>query len=144
MFNLAIDRKLRGCDLVSLQVRDVALGNRILPRALVIQRKTQRSVQGELTEPKRTAVAVWLAKAQLRGDQDTFRRRVGTSPHVSTRQYARIVHRWVEADGLDSSVYGTRSMRRTKAALIYKCTTNWRAVQLSLGHTKARKHCPVP
>ena len=106
MFNLAIDSKLRGCDLVSLRVRDVALGSRVLPRAMVIQRKTQRSVQFELTEPTRTAVAVWLEKAQLRGDQYLFPSRVQSSPHVSTRQYARIVHRWIEAAGLDSSAYG--------------------------------------
>jgi integrase len=92
MFNLAIDSKLRGCDLVSLRVRDVTLGNRILPRAMVIQRKTQRSVQFELTEPTRTAVAAWVEKAQLRGEQYLFPSRVERSPHVSTRQYARIVH----------------------------------------------------
>lgn len=99
MFNLAIDSKLRGCDLVSLRVRDVALGNPIFPRAMVIQRKTQRSVQFELTEPTRTAVGVWLEKARLRGDQYLFPSRVGRSPHVSTRQYARIVHRWIDDHG---------------------------------------------
>jgi len=136
MFNLAIDSKLRGCDLVSLRVRDVALGSRILPRAMVIQRKTQRSVQFELTEPTRKAVGVWLEKVRLRRDQYLFPSRVRSSPHVSTRQYARIVHRWIEAAGLDSSAYGTHSMRRTKATLIYKRTKNLRAVQLLLGHTK--------
>jgi integrase len=136
MFNLAIDSKLRGCDLVSLRVRDVALGNRIFPRAMVMQRKTQRSVQFELTEPTRTAVGVWLEKAQIREDEYLFPSRVRSSAHVSTRQYARIVHRWIEAAGLDSSVYGTHSMRRTKAKLIYKRTKNLRAVQLLLGHTK--------
>ena len=103
---------------------------------MVIQRKTQRSVQFELTEPTRTAVGVWLEKARLRGDQYLFPSRVGRSPHVSTRQYTRIVHRWIEAAGLDSSAYGTHSMRRTKATLIYKRTKNLRAVQLLLGHTK--------
>jgi integrase len=136
MFNLAIDSKLRGCDLVSLRVRDITLGNRILPRAMVIQRKTQRSVQFELTEPTRTAVAAWLEKAQLQGEQYLFPSRVEGSPHVSTRQYARIVHHWVESAGLDSPAYGTHSMRRTKATLIYKRTKNLRAVQLLLGHTK--------
>lgn len=136
MFNLAIDSKLRGCDLVSLRVRDVTLGNRVLPRAMVIQRKTQRSVQFELTEPTRTAVAAWVEKAQLRGEQYLFPSRVERSPHVSTRQYARIVHHWVEFAALESSAYGTHSMRRTKATLIYKRTKNLRAVQLLLGHTK--------
>ena len=89
MFNLAIDSKLRGCDLVGLRVRDVTHGPQILPRAMVIQKKTQRPVQFELTEPTRAAVTVWLEKAQLRGDQYLFPSRVASSPHVSTRQYAR-------------------------------------------------------
>ncbi len=136
MFNLAIDSKLRGCDLVCLRVRDVTNGNQILPRAMVMQRKTQRPVQFELTEPTRSAVAAWIEKAHLRSDQYLFPSRIAKSPHVSTRQYARIVHDWVKAAGLDSSAYGTHSMRRTKATLIYKRTKNLRAVQLLLGHTK--------
>jgi integrase len=98
MFNLAIDSKLRGCDLVSLRVRDITHGNQVLPRAMVIQRKTQRPVQFELTEPTRTALSAWLEKSHLRSDQFLFPSRVARSPHVSTRQYARIVHHWVEAD----------------------------------------------
>jgi len=136
MFNLAVESKLPRCDLVSLQVRDVTHGNQILPRAMVIQRKTQRPVQFELTEPTRAAVLAWIEKANLRSDQYLFLSRIRRSPHVSTRQYARIVRHWVEAAGLDSSAYGTHSMRRTKATLIYKRTKNLRAVQLLLGHTK--------
>jgi len=136
MFNLAIDSKLRGCDLVNLHVRDITNGNQVLPRAMIVQRKTQRPVQFELTEPTRSAVAAWLGKAHLRSDQYLFPSRVASSPHVSTRQYARIVHHWIEAAGLDPSAYGTHSMRRTKATLIYKRTKNLRAVQLLLGHTK--------
>lgn len=136
MFNLAIDSKLRGCDLVSLRVRDIAYGSQILTRAMVIQKKTQRPVQFELTEPTRSAVSAWREKAHLRADQYLFPSRVARSPHVSTPQYARIVHHWVEAAGLDSSAYGTHSMRRTKATLIYKHTKNLRAVQLLLGHSK--------
>lgn len=136
MFNLAIDSKLRGCDLVNLRVRDVTHGSQVLPRAMVVQRKTQRPVQFELTEPTRTAVAAWLTKANLKSEQYLFPSRVACSPHVSTRQYARIVHHWVAAAGLDTSAYGTHSMRRTKATLIYKRTKNLRAVQLLLGHTK--------
>lgn len=136
MFNLAIDSKLRGCDLVNLHVRDVTHGNQVLPRAMVIQRKTQRPVQFELTESTRIAVADWIEKAQLNSDQYLFPSRVSRSPHVSTRQYARLVHHWVHAAGLDPSAYGTHSMRRTKATLIYKRTKNLRAVQLLLGHTK--------
>ena len=136
MFNLAIDSKLRGCDLVNLHVRDVTHGNQILPRAMVIQRKTQRPVQFELTEPTRAAVSAWIEKAKLRGEQYLFPSRVGASPHVSTRQYARMVHHWVDAVGLDTTLYGTHSMRRTKATLIYKRTKNLRAVQLLVGHAK--------
>ena len=135
MFNLAIDSKLRGCDLVSLRVRDITHGNQVLSRAMVIQRKTQRPVQFELTEPTRSAVSAWLEKSRLRSDQFLFPSRVAKSPHVSTRQYARIVHHWAESAGLDSSAYGTHSMRRTKATLIYKRTKNLRAVQLLLGHS---------
>lgn len=136
MFNLAIGSKLRGCDLISLRVRDVTNGNQILPRAIVVQRKTQRPVQFELTEPTRLAVAAWLEKAHLRSDQYLFPSRLENSPHLSTRQYARIVHMWVETAGLDSSIYGTHSLRRTKATLIYKKTKNLRAVQILLGHSK--------
>ena len=136
MFNLAIDSKLRGCDLVNLRVRDISHGNQILARAMVVQRKTQRPVQFELTEPTRVAVAAWITKAMLKTEHFLFPSRLSESPHVSTRQYARIVHQWVAAIGLDSTVYGTHTMRRTKATLIYKRTKNLRAVQLLLGHSK--------
>ncbi|KFB71090.1 tyrosine-type recombinase/integrase [Candidatus Accumulibacter contiguus] len=136
MFNLAIDSKLRGCDLVNLRVRDITHGNQIMARAMIVQRKTQRPVQFELTEPTRTAIAAWIDKGNLKPEQYLFPSRQASSPHVSTRQYARIVHQWVAAIGLDSTVYGTHTMRRTKATLIYKRTKNLRAVQLLLGHTK--------
>lgn len=136
MFNLAIDSKLRGCDLVNLRVRDIMHGNQILARAMIMQRKTQRPVQFELTDPTRTAVAAWIEMAKLKPEQCLFPSRLVESPHLSTRQYARIVHQWVAAIGLDSTVYGTHTMRRTKARLIYKRAKNLRAVQLLLGHTK--------
>jgi integrase len=136
MFNLAIDSKLRGCDLVSLRVRDITHGNQIMARAMVMQRKTQRPVQFELTEPTRSAIGAWIEKARLKAEQYLFPSRLARSPHVSTRQYARIVHRWIAAAGLDSTAYGTHTMRRTKATLIYKRTKNLRAVQLLLGHTR--------
>jgi integrase len=136
LFNLAVDSKLRGCDLVNLRVRDVVHGNQILPRAMVVQRKTQRPVQFELTDQTRNAVSAWIAKASLTSEQYLFPSRCRKSPHVSTKQYARIVHRWVSSIGLDPSAYGTHTMRRTKATLIYRRTKNLRAVQLLLGHTK--------
>jgi integrase len=136
LFNLAIDSKLRGCDLVKLKVQDVTHGNQVAPRAIVMQNKTQRPVQFELTEPTRAAVAAWIAVAHLKSDQYLFPSRIHHSPHISTRQYARIVDRWVASIGLDPSAYGTHTMRRTKATLIYRKTKNLRAVQILLGHSK--------
>jgi integrase len=139
LFNLAIDSKLRGCDLINLRVRDVTHANQVLPRAMIMQRKTQRPVQFELTETTRSAVSAWIEKAELKSEQYLFPSRLLKSPHVSARQYARMVRRWVAAVGLDSTVYGTHTMRRTKATLIYKRTKNLRAVQLLLGHTKIER-----
>ena len=136
LFNLALDSKLRGCDLVRLQVNDVCVGGRVRDRATVIQRKTRRPVQFEITEQTRAAIRDWVANSVPGNGQYLFPSRFHDQPHISTRQYARVVHRWVERAGLDSSAYGTHSMRRTKAAQIYKKTGNLRAVQLLLGHTK--------
>jgi integrase len=136
LFNLAIDSKLRGCDLVRLQVDDVYAGGRVRDRATVIQKKTARPVQFEITEQTRASIRDWLPRVEARHGQYLFPSRFREQPHLSTRQYARILHAWVESAGLDSSAYGTHSMRRTKAAEIYKKTGNLRAVQLLLGHTK--------
>ena len=136
LFNLSIDSKLRGCDLCKLQVRDVAHSGRVIPRATVMQEKTWQPVKFELTDQTREAVEAWIAKAQLSSGQFLFPSRMTQSPHISTRQYARIVKSWVARIGLDPDDYGTHSMRRTKATLIYKRTKNLRAVQLLLGHTK--------
>jgi len=136
IFNLAIDSKLRSCDLVKLKVRDVYHGNGIAPRAMVLQQKTQQPVQFEITEQTRDALKNWISHKQLCSDEYLFRSRINRSNHLSTRQYARIVHKWVEMIGLDTLLYGTHSLRRTKATLIYRRTKNLRAVQLLLGHTK--------
>ena len=136
LFNLAIDSKLRACDLVKLRVRDVSHGERIAARTIVMQQKTQRPVQFEITEQTRDALAVWIRSASLRLEDFLFPSRVRQSPHLSTRQYARIVDRWIHDIGLDPGAYGTHTMRRTKASLIYRRTKNLRAVQLLLGHTK--------
>jgi integrase len=136
LFNLALDSKLRGCDLVRLQVSDVCVGGRVRDRATVVQRKTGRPVQFEITEQTRAALRDWVANSVPANGQYLFPSRFHDQPHISTRQYARIVHHWVERAGLDSSAYGTHSMRRTKAAQIYKKTGNLRAVQLLLGHTR--------
>lgn len=136
LFNLAIDSKLRGCDLVKLKVRDIAHGERIASRAIVMQQKTNLLVQFEITEQTRNSLSSWMNCAQLKSEDYLFPSRIQGSPHLSTRQYARIVNRWVTQIGLDPLNYGTHSMRRTKATLIYRRTKNIRAVQLLLGHTK--------
>jgi integrase len=136
LFNLAIDSKLRGCDLVELRVSDVCVGGRVQDRATIIQRKTGRPVQFEITEQTRASIRDWLVDTVPGNSQYLFPSRFHEQLHISTRQYARIVHRWVECAGLDGSAYGTHSMRRTKVAQIYKKTGNLRAVQLLLGHTK--------
>ncbi len=136
LFNLAIDSKLRGCDLVNLRVGDVAHGGRVVARAAIVQRKTGQPVRFELTEQTRDALQTWIAAADLRSEQFLFPSRISASSHFSTRQYSRIVKGWAALIGLDPENYGAHSLRRTKATLIYRRTKNLRAVQLLLGHTK--------
>ena len=136
LFNLAIDSKLRGCDLVKLRVRDISHGDHIARRATVMQQKTQQPVQFEITEQTRDTVSQWIKQAGLRAGDYLLPSRYPDSSHIKTRQYARIVSGWVTEIGLDASDYGTHSLRRTKVSLIYRRTKNLRAVQLLLGHTK--------
>jgi integrase len=136
LFNLAIDSKLRGCDLVALRVRDVAHGGHVLARASVVQHKTGEPVRFELTEHTREAVGNWITEAGLGSGDYLFSSRQSSSPHLSTRQYAHVVKRWIALMGGDPREYGTHSLRRTKATLIYRQTKNLRAVQLLLGHRK--------
>ena len=136
LFNLAIDSKLRACDLVRLRVRDVCHGGGMASRAIVLQQKTQRPVQFEITEPTREAVGAWIGHAGLTSENSLFPSRLHSSTHLSTRQYARIVDSWVRQLGLDKASYGTHTLRRTKATLIYRRTKNLRAVQLLLGRSK--------
>src|SRR5580658_3985255 len=113
LFNLAIDSKLRACDLVSLRVRDVCHGQTVASRTIVLQQKTQRPVQFEITEPTRDAVGTWIGHAGLTSEDSLFPSRVRRSAHLSTRQYARIVDTWVKQLGLDRADYGTHTLRRT-------------------------------
>lgn len=136
MFNLAIDSKLRGCDLVKLRVSDATHGGRVSKRATVIQQKTGKSVTFEIATEARKSLTLWIEEAQLGFHDFLFQSRTKHSDHTSTRQYARIDNGWIESIGLDPEDYGTHSLRRTKASLIYKRTHNLRAVQLLLGHTK--------
>lgn len=136
LFNLAIDSKLRGCDLVALRVGDLAREGGLGARAQIIQRKTGRTVQFEPTEQTRRAIMDWINRRGLTREDYLFPSRRRPQAHLSTRQYARIVKRWVASAGLPPSDYGTHSMRRTKPTLIYRRTHNLRAIQLLLGHTK--------
>lgn len=136
LFNLGIDSKLRGCDLVRLRVSDVAHGDQILSRAKVLQQKTGRPVSFELTTETRDAVLAWIKNSDLAAGDYLFFSRIDRDHHLTTRQYARIVDGWVSLIGANPSEYGTHSLRRSKATLIYRQTKNLRAVQLLLGHSK--------
>ncbi len=136
LFNLAIDSKLRSCDLVRIRVADIAHTSRVLSRATVMQRKTGFPVRFELTEQTRESLEAWITARGLGASGYLFPSRTHRSPHISTRQYARIVDSWVDLIGLDHHEYGTHSLRRIKATLIYRRTKNLRAVQLLFGHTK--------
>ena len=136
IFNLAIDSKLRGCDVVATKVEDVAPHGYALEQATVRQQKTGRSVRFELSEHSRQALEDYLRAANKKPGDFLFSARPGSRRCMSTRQYARLVTRWVTIIGLDPGLYGTHSLRRTKATLIYRRTGNLRAVQLLLGHAK--------
>lgn len=136
MFNLAIDSKLRGCDVVGLKVEDVAPRGHAVDRATVRQRKTGKPVRFEMTEQTREAVDEYLKIANKNRGDFLFAGRGSHGRGITTRQYARLVSRWIASVGLNPSFFGTHSLRRTKATLIYRRTGNLRAVQLLLGHTK--------
>lgn len=136
LFDLAIDSKLRGCDLVKIKIGDLVAGAEMRNRAMVIQQKTHRPVQFELTGDVRTSLFAWLEHRGGLIDDYAFPSRADRTRHVSTRQYARLVDEWVTAIGLRREEYGTHSMRRTKASMIYRATGNLRAVQILLGHSK--------
>src|SRR5664279_211035 len=136
LFDFAIDSKLRGCDVVKVRIGDLVSGGRIRSRAIVIQQQTGRPVQFELLEPARGSILVWLERRGGALDEFVLPSRLDHADHISTRQYARLVDEWVTGIGLHPEDYGTHSLRRTKASIIYKQTGNLRAVQILLGHTK--------
>jgi integrase len=136
MFNLAIDSKLRGCDVVAIRIEDVAAGGYTADRATVRQKKTGRPVRFELSEQTRQAIDDYLKAANKRPGEFLFTGPRGANASMTTRQYARLVSDWIGSVGLDPRLFGTHSLRRTKATLIYRQTGNLRAVQLLLGHTK--------
>lgn len=136
LFDLAIDSKLRGCDLVKVAIGDLVAGSDVRTRAIIIQQKTGRPVQFELTADVRTSLLAWLERRGGTTSDFVFPSRIDHTNHMSTRQYARLVDEWVTAIGLRRAEYGTHSLRRTKAAMIYRATGNIRAIQILLGHTK--------
>jgi len=136
MFNLVIDSKLRGCDVVAIRVEDVAAGGYTADRATVRQKKTGRPVRFELSEQTRQAVDDYLKATAKRPGEFLFTGRRDPGRNITTRQYARLESDWIGSVGLDPRLFGTHSLRRTKATLIYRRTGNLRAVQLLLGHTK--------
>ena len=136
LFNLAVDSKLRGCDLVRLKVADVFSGGAVKERTSILQSKTKSPVRFEITDGTRRTLMEWISNQVMIGHEYLWPGRFHDRPHISTRQYARLLKDWVCSIGLEPSAYGTHSMRRTKVAQIYKKTGNLRAVQLLLGHTK--------
>jgi site-specific recombinase XerC len=141
LFNLAIDSKLRGCDLVKLLVADVYSAGQAKERASIIQSKTGKPVRFETTEGTRRSLAAWLADPAMTGSRHLWAGRLHERPHISTRQYARLVREWVTSIGLEPSSFGTHSMRRTKVAQIYRKTGNLRAVQLFSGTPRWTARC---
>lgn len=142
LFNLAIDSKLRGCDLVDLRVRDIAHGNQIMSRAIVMQQKTKRPVQFELTEQTREAVAAWIAKANLNSEQYLFPSRLSKSPHITTRQYARIVHRWVGSIGLDPADC-FRNANRDTSKYLHSILEGFKTI-VSIAHIPVKPFAVLP
>ncbi len=136
LFDLAIDSKLRGCDVVKVRIGDLVLGGRVRNRAIVVQSKTGKPVQFELMQDARASLLAWLERRGGTLTDYVFPSRVDHADHLNTRQYARLVDEWVVGIGLRREEYGTHSLRRTKASIIYKATGNLRAVQFLLGHTK--------
>ncbi len=130
LFNMAVDSKLWGCDLVCLKVRDVFAAGRVKDRASVTQSKTGKPVRFEITDTTRQSLERWINDPEMLGLEYLWPSRLHHSPHLSTRQYARILREWVTSIGLEPCAYGTHSMRRTKVAQIYKKTGNLRAIQL--------------
>ena len=147
LFNLGIDSKLRGCDLVALKVRDVTHGDQVATRAIVMQHKTKRPVQFEITGVTREALQAWIKEAELKSDDFLFPSRLHESPHLGTRQYARILGHWVDELGLDRSEYGTHSMRskRQLSTLLTRSLWDSQTSRMCRSKPKPTRHCvPSP
>jgi integrase len=138
LFNLAIDSKLRGCDVVAVKVEDVAPNGYTMDRAAVRQKKTGRPVKFELTDQTRQAIDDYLKATGKKPGEFLFTGQHRFSHCMTTRQYARLLSEWIASIGLDPKLFGTHSLRRTKATLIYRRTGNLRAVQLCSATPKSK------
>jgi len=136
LFDIALDSKLRGCDVVALRLADIMAAGSLRQRATIIQQKTGRPVQFEITPQTRRSLTDWLNRRRGEADGWLFPSRMHPAAHLSTRQYIRLVKQWVALIGLEPAAYGSHSLRRTKVSLLYRKTGNLRACQLLLGHTK--------
>lgn len=136
LLNLAIDSKLRACDLLSLKVQDIATQDQIFERVQWTQRKTGIDVQFEITPRTQQSLTRWIHSVPLVAKDYIFKSTRRANQSISYSYYRTIIRCWTEQLGLDPDLYGTHSMRRTKATLVYARTKNIRAVQLLLGHTK--------
>jgi integrase len=136
MFDLAIDSALRACDLVALRVRDICKAGRVVSKVRIKQSAASRPVQFETSKETQESVGAWVAKENLKPRDQLFPSRINASPHISVRQYMRIVATWVSQAGLDPEIHGTESLRRTKPVLIYARTRNLEDVQLLSGHAR--------
>lgn len=136
LFDIALDSKLRGCDVVALRLPDVLASGALRRRAIVVQQKTGRPVQFEITEQTRRSLTDWLRARREDPEGWLFPSRMLRGAHLSTRQYIRLVKQWVALIGLEPAEYGSHSLRRTKVSMLYRKTGNVRACQLLLGHTK--------
>ncbi len=138
LFNLAIDSKLRGCDVIGLKVEDIAPNGYAIERATIRQKKTGRSVRFEVTEQTRQAVDDYLRAANRKRGDFLFAAQRQADRGLSTRQYARLVADWIHGIGLDPCLFGTHSLRRTKATMIYRRTGNLRLSSCSLAIPRSR------
>lgn len=136
LFDLVIDSKLRGCDLVKIKIGTLVAGPTVRTRSMVIQQTTGRPVQFEITSDARSSLLAWLERRGGSVDDLVFPSRIIANGHQNSRQYVRLVYEWVSAIGLTPEEYGTHSLRRTKASLICKATGNLRAIQILLGKSK--------
>lgn len=136
LFNMAVDSKLRGCDLVRLKVANVFAAGALKERTSILQSKTRSPVRFEITDGTRKSLADWIAHPLMIGHEYLWPGRFHERPHISTRQYARLLKDWVRSIGLEPSAYGTHSTRRTKVAQIYKKTTTFGRCSYSLAIRK--------